>query len=193
MGIAQRTCIGCRRSFKKGDVVRIVSGPSGLVIDYREKLPGRGAYICPDPKCIKTALLKDGFSRGLKTKTRQPSFDEFVRALLLYVTERLRSLIAMSAKAGRLKAGYSAVRDSLEKGRSEIILFAKDSSEGTMERLRSFMKDGERACPIPFTKDEIGALLGREETGVLSVEDGGFAKAISKELARLKTLLNPCE
>ncbi len=43
----ERTCIGCRGVFEKDEVVRIVAGPSGAVIDYREKLPGRAAYVCP--------------------------------------------------------------------------------------------------------------------------------------------------
>lgn len=188
----QRTCIGCRRTLNKSDVVRIVAGPSGLVIDYREKLPGRGVYVCPDPKCIKTALFREGLSRGLKTNIKAPAFDEFIRMLIGAVKDKMISLIAMSAKAGMLKAGYSAVKDSIEKARASLVITASDASDETVERL---MPSGDMAIchRAPFKKDEIGGILGRGEVAVLSIEHKGFAASISKELVRLKTLLNKHE
>ncbi len=33
-------------------MIRIAAGPLGIVIDYREKLPGRAAYVCPTVECI---------------------------------------------------------------------------------------------------------------------------------------------
>ncbi len=185
----RRTCIGCRKSLNKSDVVRIVAGPSGLVIDYREKLPGRGVYICPDPKCIKTAISKDSLSRGLKTSVKAPAFDEFIRMLSGAVKDKMISLIAMAAKAGMLKAGYSAVKDSIEKARGLLVITSSDASDATVERL--MLPDGVNAClRAPFKKDEIGGILGRDEVAVLSIEHKGFADSISKELVRLKTLLN---
>lgn len=173
----------------KADVVRVVAGPTGLVIDYREKLPGRGAYICPDPGCIKAALSRDGLSRGLRTSVKAPSVDEFIRMLSGAVREKLRSLIAMAARAGMLKAGFSAVKDSIEKARALLIIASSDASGSTLERL---MLPDDRTVlhRAPFTKEDMGRILGRDEVAVFSIEDRGFADSIGRELARLKTLLN---
>ena len=118
----ERTCIGCRGVFKKEEVVRIVAGPAGAVIDYREKLPGRAAYVCPRVECIRKALEKQNLARALHLKVRPPETEVFTAALDVAITEKVKSLISMAAKAGALAAGYSAVNDALEKGRVKMIL-----------------------------------------------------------------------
>jgi len=196
----ERTCIGCRGIFKKDDVVRIVAGPyadasspggQSVVIDYREKLPGRAAYVCPKRECIKVAIEKGHFSRALRLKVKSLSFGDFIERLTAAMQERIKSLLAMSAKAGKLAAGYSAVQDALEKGRVQLLLYAKDISEGTKEKVMI------PAASLPevtlFSRDELGRLLNREFIGVIGIEDKGFADAIRKEDRRLKVLINASE
>ncbi len=48
----QRTCIACRETRAKHELVRIVRDVSGaVVVDGTGKLSGRGAYLCADEKC----------------------------------------------------------------------------------------------------------------------------------------------
>jgi ribosomal protein L7Ae-like RNA K-turn-binding protein len=79
------------------------------------------------------------------------------------------------------------VRDALEKGRVEMLLFARDISEGTKEKVAI------PAASIPhaalFSRDEFGRLLNREMIGVIGIEDKGLADAILKETGRLKGLI----
>jgi hypothetical protein len=196
----ERTCIGCKGVFKKDDVVRIVAGPSadifspgiqGVVIDYREKLPGRAAYVCPKRACIKAAIEKGHFSRALRLKVRNPSLGDFIERLTATMEEKIKSLIAMSVKAGKLAAGYSAVLDALEKGRVELLLYARDISEGTKEKVTP--SDTSLPRVTFFSRDELGKLLNRELIGVIGIEDKGFANAILKEDRRLKVLINAGE
>ena len=52
--IPQRQCMGCRERKPKRDMIRIVRTPEGVVsLDFGGKMNGRGAYICPDPECLK--------------------------------------------------------------------------------------------------------------------------------------------
>jgi len=183
-----RTCIGCRQAFPKDEVVRIVASPTGIVIDYREKLPGRAAYVCPRVECISRALGKDMLSRALHTKVAAPTVDDFIERLKTAIVDRIRSLLGMAAKSGSVAAGYSAVRDGLEKGTIKLLLYTGDISDGTRDKI------GPLTANIPamtlFLKAELGALLGRELTGVAGITDSGFARAIEKESARLNGLLN---
>ena len=40
----------------KKELIRVVRSPEGAVsLDFRGKLPGRGAYVCPDPACLAKA------------------------------------------------------------------------------------------------------------------------------------------
>lgn len=195
---SERTCIACRGVFKKDEVVRIVagpgptvSGPAGIVIDYRSKLPGRAAYVCPTRECIKTAISKGHFSKALRLKVVNLSLEEFVSRLTAGVEGKIKSMITMSAKAGKLAAGYSAVRDALEKGRVEMLLYARDISEGTKEKVA--VPNASFPHVTLFSRDELGRLLNRELIGVIGIEDKGFADAILKEDRRLKVLINAGE
>lgn len=54
----QRTCVGCRRLRAKGELLRIARTPAGVRFDPHQLLPGRGAYVCPDPDCIAAAARR---------------------------------------------------------------------------------------------------------------------------------------
>jgi predicted RNA-binding protein YlxR (DUF448 family) len=185
----ERTCIGCRGIFKKDEVVRIVAGPEGVLIDYRDKLPGRAAYVCPRLGCIKKALSRDNLVRVLHLRVPCPGVEEFISLLTANITEKIRSLIIMSAKAGKLAAGYSAVHDAMEKQKVEVLIFAEDLSEGTKEKVMGSVEVSLRRTTL-FTRDEMGRMLGRELVGVVGIQEKGLADAIWKEAERLKGLIN---
>ncbi len=188
----ERTCIGCRGVFSKDDVIRIVAASGVAVLDYREKLSGRAAYVCPKRECIEKAFRRENMSRALKLNVKLPCPEEFIKQLAENIAGKIQSLILMSAKAGKLAAGYSAVRDAFEKGRVQMVLFASDLAEGTKEKLDLERKAGVREA-ILLTRDELGKILNRELIGVISFEDKGLADAIWKETERLKSLINDDE
>ena len=52
--IPQRQCVGCREKKPKPELIRVVRAPDGgISLDARGKAAGRGAYLCPDPECLK--------------------------------------------------------------------------------------------------------------------------------------------
>ena len=51
-----RQCTGCGEMKPKAELDRIVKTPSGeILIDKTNKVSGRGAYICKNPKCLNKA------------------------------------------------------------------------------------------------------------------------------------------
>lgn len=63
--IPLRQCVGCREHKEKPQLVRVVRSPEGEIsLDPRGKLPGRGAYICPDPACLKRAVKSRALDRA---------------------------------------------------------------------------------------------------------------------------------
>jgi uncharacterized protein len=43
----ERTCVGCRRSRPKNELIRLVrSADGGAIVDVAGRAPGRGAYVC---------------------------------------------------------------------------------------------------------------------------------------------------
>ena len=65
--IPQRQCTGCGESKPKRELIRVVRSPEGEIsIDFTGKKSGRGAYLCPDDKCLKKALKTKKLSRSLE-------------------------------------------------------------------------------------------------------------------------------
>ena len=65
--IPQRQCMGCRERKAKREMIRVVRMTDGNVsLDFSGKLNGRGAYICPDPECLKKAQKTRSLERSLE-------------------------------------------------------------------------------------------------------------------------------
>jgi len=60
-----RQCVGCREMKPKKELIRVVRSPEGAVsLDFKGKLPGRGAYVCPDAECLKRAKRSKALERA---------------------------------------------------------------------------------------------------------------------------------
>ena len=67
--LPQRTCIACRATTDKRELVRVVRAPAGLVeVDLTGKKAGRGAYLCRRSGCWEAAFKKDRLGVALRTK-----------------------------------------------------------------------------------------------------------------------------
>ncbi len=65
--IPQRQCMGCRERKEKREMIRVVRTTEGDVrLDFSGKLNGRGAYICPNPECLKKARKSKALDRSLE-------------------------------------------------------------------------------------------------------------------------------
>lgn len=67
--VPQRTCIACRKTGDKRELVRLVRRSDGRVdVDLTGKEPGRGAYLCSRRSCWEVALRKDRVRHALGTR-----------------------------------------------------------------------------------------------------------------------------
>lgn len=65
----QRTCVGCRETKDKSELVRIVRTPEGTVeTDPSGRKNGRGAYVCAGGECLKKALKKGALDAAFRMK-----------------------------------------------------------------------------------------------------------------------------
>ena len=66
--VPMRTCIICRQTRGKRDLVRVVRTPGATVeVDLTGKLAGRGAYLCRARTCWDQALTGHRLSAALKS------------------------------------------------------------------------------------------------------------------------------
>jgi uncharacterized protein len=63
----QRTCIVCRETKDKRDLIRVVHTPEGqFIIDPTGKANGRGAYLCRQASCWEKGLQNQRLAHALK-------------------------------------------------------------------------------------------------------------------------------
>ena len=80
--IPQRQCMGCRERKDKKAMLRVVRGTDGVVsLDFSGKLNGRGAYVCPDPECLKKAQKSKALERCLEAEIPREVYDRMVREM----------------------------------------------------------------------------------------------------------------
>ena len=80
--IPQRQCMGCRGRKNKRDLIRVVRQTTGEVsLDFSGKLNGRGAYICPDPECLKRARKARSLERSLETSIPEEVYDRLEKEM----------------------------------------------------------------------------------------------------------------
>ena len=64
--IPMRTCIGCREKKEKEKLLRIVCTTEGFSTDGKGILPGRGAYLCDNPECLKRVVKTRALNRAFR-------------------------------------------------------------------------------------------------------------------------------
>jgi len=83
--VPMRTCVACRESKPKRELLRVVRTPEGSVqLDASGKKAGRGAYLCARLSCWETALkrkrLEDEFEVAISPEDRA-ALDAFIATL----------------------------------------------------------------------------------------------------------------
>lgn len=84
--IPMRTCIACKETKPKRELLRVVRTPDGhVLLDATGKKSGRGAYICARLSCWETALKKKRLEQEFELTTLseedRAELDTFVATL----------------------------------------------------------------------------------------------------------------
>ena len=80
--IPQRQCMGCRERKTKREMIRVVRGTEGTVsLDFGGKMNGRGAYICPNPDCLKKAQRSKALERSLEVEIPAEVYERLTKEI----------------------------------------------------------------------------------------------------------------
>jgi len=190
--MADRTCLGCRKVLQRDDLVRYVVGPQGeIVLDYRGRLPGRGAYTCIDAGCIRQAVARRQFERAFRGRAQAPEADRLIDDLTDALAVKLESLIGMGRKSGVVVSGTSEVLGALRhEPPPALVVLAEDLSSGIDEKVRTLA--AARGVPLyklaGVSKERLGRLVGKGLRSALVMQRGRLAEHLQRELTRYMTV-----
>ena len=187
--MAERSCIGCRSVQEKTELIRYVCDPAGqLQVDYRSKLPGRGAYTCIDRECVTAAIKKNSFSRTFKHPVSSPDSEALLQVVALSLQTRILNLIGMARKAGSVVSGSNSVLQELAKPSASFLVVATDAAAGTADKILNRAKGADVPFVKMFNKQILGSAVGRDERSHLVLTNKRFAKNLILEIDRLKNI-----
>jgi predicted RNA-binding protein YlxR (DUF448 family) len=173
-------------------LVRFVLGPDQTVhVDYRHKLPGRGAYTCIATRCLDKACKEGRFGRAFRCSDKlQVSYALLQAELVEELRNKVESLIGMARKSRQFVGGSQQVIAGMDDSqRFGLILLANDISPAIGERIQR--KADALQLPVKrlLAKEQLGRLTGRVERSALAVQVGPLCDSLQQEFFRYEQIV----
>ena len=97
--------------------------------------------------------------------------------------DKALNYVALARKAGRVELGEEPVGAAARAHQARLVIVASDASNHTWRRAKSFVAGTDQQCiRLPFTKDELGQSIGRQELAIAAFTDPALALAFVKAL-----------
>ncbi|MBR2207795.1 MAG: DUF448 domain-containing protein [Synergistaceae bacterium] len=175
--VPTRSCSVCKVKSDKNDLIRLVKSPDGKIfIDSSKKLPGRGAYICPDLECLERAKETGILANVLKAEIDDnfwPELEEYIKNFGENINLKIKSVLGLARKAGALLIGSEKIEN--EGHKKILVILAEDSSEGVKK-----FAEKHQSLSLGMTIKELSEVTGlRDSVQILGLPlNSGFAKKI---------------
>lgn len=148
-----RQCVVTRESLPKDDLMRLVLAPdSSAVLDLKNKLPGRGAYVQPNPDVYAQLTLKK-LSSHFQTQVKSiPTQEDALTLIRGNIIGRLQ----LTKKANGLVIGGDEVQKA--GGAVEALFVAQDAGKNALSIVNTMVGRGIMIVSV-FAKEQLSAAL----------------------------------
>ncbi len=97
--------------------------------------------------------------------------------------DKALNYLALARKAGCAELGEEPVGGAARAGKAYAILVAKDASDHTWRRAKAYAAGTDQQCVrLPYSKDEMGFVIGRQELAMAAITDVALALALVQAL-----------
>ena len=177
----QRSCSICRVKYDKDALIRIVRSPEGhAVIDKAKKLPGRGAYICPDSECIEKARKSGRLAHSIGAVIDEGFWNElaeFAGNMSVNDDLKLRSILGLARKSGQLLIGT----DNIEREKRKVLVMTASDCSESVRKFAELHENVALDMNISELSEVIGSRGGVQIVGLPL--NSGFAKKLKGDNA----------
>ena len=97
--------------------------------------------------------------------------------------DKVLNYLALARKAGRIELGEEPVGSAARAQKARLVVVASDASDHTWRRAKSFVAGTQQQCVrLPYSKDDLGAAVGRTSLAIAAFTDPAMALAMLKAL-----------
>lgn len=171
-------------------MVRFVLSPDGIVTpDIRRRLPGRGVWLGASAAEVAEGVKRRVFARAFKAAVTAP--DDLADQVGLLLRQAALQRLALARKAGLVTTGFEKVRETLQRGPVEGLVFARDAAEDGRAKLEALAKKARdlhknRLVADVFSSAELESTLGRNRVVHVALLPGRTSDLFFKDALRLR-------
>ena len=97
--------------------------------------------------------------------------------------DKALNMLGLARKGGMAELGEEPVGAAARALHAHLIIVASDASDHTWRRAKSFAAGTDQQCiRVPYTKDEIGFIIGRTSLAMAALTDPALALSFLKAL-----------
>jgi len=97
--------------------------------------------------------------------------------------DKALNYVALARKAGRIELGEEPVGAAARAQKARLVIVAEDASGHTWRRALSFVAGTQQQCiRVPYTKDDMGLVVGRSILAIGAFTDAALALAFVRAL-----------
>jgi ribosomal protein L7Ae-like RNA K-turn-binding protein len=154
-------------------------------VDYRAKLPGRGAWVVPEREVF---LRLESQPKLLQRAFRCPVRATGILSKVLHANSiAVEHALSLAARSGCLVSGGKRVRDALAEQNCLGVLFAEDASPRLRRDLLS-RNEGKLGLEIDLDRAQLGAQIGKGPRAAVAIMGSKPGRHLIRELQRHRAL-----
>ena len=92
--------------------------------------------------------------------------------------EKLKGLLGLATKAGKLVTGYNTCLDMIPRGKLKLVIIAEDVGDKTKKKIGQKCQSYGVPMKIGIGAADMSRACGKRDKGVFGITDQGFAKGI---------------
>lgn len=97
--------------------------------------------------------------------------------------DKALNYLSLARKGGMAELGEEPVGAVSRLGKARLVIVASDASDHTWRRALSFVAGTDQQCiRVPFSKEELGFVIGRTSLAIAAITDAALALALVKAL-----------
>lgn len=177
-----RQCIACRYNHPKSALLRVIKTPDGKIyFDQKQRMNGRGVYLCREKRCISQAQKNDLIGKTVQIKTALDIYTELAKQTQNRMPDTVDSLLGFGVRSKKVILGIMAVSKAMKKKKAQLIILDRDTSLSTRKKIEGLS----RSLTIPviiYKKKSLEKVIGKINCKCIAVIDSAFAQSILNKI-----------
>jgi predicted RNA-binding protein YlxR (DUF448 family) len=187
-------CAGCRRRFPRASLIRVVRAADGAVLpDLQGRLPGRGAYLCPNMRCLVQAEHSRALARTFHSAAPLEDPIQMVNTCAAAYRQQALGLLMHSVRIDRMALGRDRAQKALDSGSVALLLLAADDSDSLIQQVEEEAARRRVKTRRDFNAAQLSQIARGLPLNVIGLLHRGIARRVNEKLGKAALLRDSLE